>query len=131
LKSDWRSKNSTRQLHRTPHYRIVRDGLTLLAMDLTGKKALAFKLAYMMPFNAWRPFAAGCRHSAHGIQRMALAFNLVAKAITSKTTANLSPPTNLDCPPAPCTVDCDRPDAGLPAVACQPATAAECRMVCF
>ena len=36
-------------------------------MDLTGKKALAFKLAYMhVPFNAWRPFAAGCRHSALG-----------------------------------------------------------------
>ncbi|WP_424953042.1 Rha family transcriptional regulator [Comamonas thiooxydans] len=30
-----------------PDYRIVRDGLTLLVMALTGKKALAFKLAYI------------------------------------------------------------------------------------
>ncbi|MDO1474189.1 Rha family transcriptional regulator [Comamonas thiooxydans] len=33
-----------------PDYRIVRDGLTLLAMALTGKKALAFKLAYIDAF---------------------------------------------------------------------------------
>lgn len=34
-----------------PAYRITRDGFTLLAMGFTGKKALAFKLAYIDAFN--------------------------------------------------------------------------------
>ncbi|MGJ7464092.1 MULTISPECIES: Rha family transcriptional regulator [Comamonas] len=34
----------------SPDYRIVRDDLTLLAMALTGKKALAFKPAYIDAF---------------------------------------------------------------------------------
>lgn len=32
-------------------YRITRDGFTLLAMGFTGKKAVAFKLAYINAFN--------------------------------------------------------------------------------
>jgi phage regulator Rha-like protein len=56
LKSDWRSqKDSTPRPNslapqgaHSPDYRIVRDGLTLLVMDLTGKKALAFKLMFRM-----------------------------------------------------------------------------------
>lgn len=57
-------------------YRIARDGLTVQSMDLTGKKTLAYKLAYLwMPFTAWRPCAPRGRHSAHGV-----AFNLVTKA---------------------------------------------------
>lgn len=35
-----------------PAYKINRDGFTLLAMGFTGKKALAFKLAYIEAFNA-------------------------------------------------------------------------------
>ena len=35
----------------SPAYRITRDGFTLLAMGFTGKKALAFKLAYIDAFN--------------------------------------------------------------------------------
>jgi Rha family phage regulatory protein len=34
-----------------PAYRLTRDGFTLLAMGFTGKKALAFKLAYIKAFN--------------------------------------------------------------------------------
>lgn len=34
-----------------PAYNITRDGFTLLAMGFTGKKALAFKLAYIEAFN--------------------------------------------------------------------------------
>lgn len=34
-----------------PAYRLTRDGFTLLAMGFTGKKALAFKLAYIEAFN--------------------------------------------------------------------------------
>jgi Rha family phage regulatory protein len=34
-----------------PAYRITRDGFTLLAMGFTGKRALAFKLAYIEAFN--------------------------------------------------------------------------------
>ncbi|WP_409021398.1 Rha family transcriptional regulator [Comamonas thiooxydans] len=34
-----------------PDYRIARDGLALLATGLTGKKALAFKLACMDAFH--------------------------------------------------------------------------------
>lgn len=36
---------------KTPAYLITRDGFTLLAMGFTGKKALAFKLAYIDAFN--------------------------------------------------------------------------------
>ena len=36
---------------RYPAYRLTRDGFTLLAMGFTGKKALAFKLAYIDAFN--------------------------------------------------------------------------------
>lgn len=36
---------------RRPAYRLTRDGFTLLAMGFTGKKALAFKLAYIDAFN--------------------------------------------------------------------------------
>lgn len=39
---------ATRQ---SPAYRLTRDGFTLLAMGFTGKKALAFKLAYIDAFN--------------------------------------------------------------------------------
>ncbi|MDR0701296.1 MAG: Rha family transcriptional regulator [Azoarcus sp.] len=35
-----------------PAYTITRDGFTLLAMGFTGKRALAFKLAYIDAFNA-------------------------------------------------------------------------------
>jgi Rha family phage regulatory protein len=35
-----------------PAYRLTRDGFTLLAMGFTGKRALAFKLAYIEAFNA-------------------------------------------------------------------------------
>lgn len=34
-----------------PAYHLTRDGFTLLAMGFTGKKALAFKLAYITAFN--------------------------------------------------------------------------------
>jgi Rha family phage regulatory protein len=34
-----------------PMYRLTRDGFTLLAMGFTGKKALAFKVAYIAAFN--------------------------------------------------------------------------------
>jgi Rha family phage regulatory protein len=34
-----------------PAYRLTRDGFTLLAMGFTGKRALAFKLAYIEAFN--------------------------------------------------------------------------------
>jgi len=34
-----------------PAYRLTRDGFTLLAMGFTGKRALAFKLAYIAAFN--------------------------------------------------------------------------------
>lgn len=34
-----------------PAYRLTRDGFTLLAMGFTGKKAVAFKLAYIDAFN--------------------------------------------------------------------------------
>jgi Rha family phage regulatory protein len=36
----------------SPSFRITRDGFTLLAMGFSGKKALAFKLAYIDAFNA-------------------------------------------------------------------------------
>jgi Rha family phage regulatory protein len=44
---DFIDKNGEKQ----PCYNITRDGFTLLAMGFTGKKALAFKLAYIDQFN--------------------------------------------------------------------------------
>ena len=39
-------------VRRLPYYRLTRDGLVLLVMGYTGKKALAFKIAYIEAFNA-------------------------------------------------------------------------------
>jgi Rha family phage regulatory protein len=39
-----------------PAYVVTRDGFSLLAMSFTGKKALAFKVAYMRAFNAMADF---------------------------------------------------------------------------
>lgn len=50
---------------RVSHYIVSRDGFTLLAMGFTGKKALAFKLAYIKAFNA---MAAYIKNQREGIQ---------------------------------------------------------------
>lgn len=49
----------------SPGYCITRDGFTLLAMGFTGKKALAFKLAYIDAFNA---MAAYIKNQREGLQ---------------------------------------------------------------
>lgn len=46
-------------------YRITRDGFTLLAMGFTGRKALAFKVAYIAAFNA---MAAYIKNQREGLQ---------------------------------------------------------------
>lgn len=45
------ARNFAATSRQDPAYRISRDGFTLLAMGFTGKKALAFKLAYIDAFN--------------------------------------------------------------------------------
>lgn len=45
-------------------YRLTRDGFTLLAMGFTGKKALAFKLAYLDAFNRMEAELEGQRTAA-------------------------------------------------------------------
>lgn len=62
----------------TPAYRLTRDGFTLLAMGFTGKKALAFKLAYIDAFN--RMEAELQQQPAQDTQRLQLAQNLAAQA---------------------------------------------------
>lgn len=59
-----------------PAYRLTRDGFTLLAMGFTGKKALAFKLAYIDAFNRME----AALHQPADKQRMELAFSLAAEA---------------------------------------------------
>ena len=59
-----------------PAYRLTRDGFTLLAMGFTGKKALAFKLAYIDAFNRME----AALHQPADTQRMELAFALAAEA---------------------------------------------------
>lgn len=59
-----------------PAYRLTRDGFTLLAMGFTGKKALAFKLAYIDAFNRME----AALHQPVDTQRMELAFSLAAEA---------------------------------------------------
>jgi Rha family phage regulatory protein len=66
-----------------PAYRLTRDGFTLLAMGFTGKKALAFKLAYIDAFNRME---AGLR----GTQRrqVALDFAFEASKVAARTVAD-------------------------------------------
>lgn len=59
-----------------PAYRLTRDGFTLLAMGFTGKKALAFKLAYIDAFNRME---AELAKPAHNPERQALAFALATE----------------------------------------------------
>jgi Rha family phage regulatory protein len=56
-----------------PAYRLTRDGFTLLAMGFTGKKAIAFKLAYIDAFNEME---AELRKN-----RLTLAHRLAAQAV--------------------------------------------------
>lgn len=58
-------------------YRVTRDGFTLLAMGFTGKKALAFKLAYIDAFNA---MAASIKNQREGLQ-----FDYLRKELEHKT----------------------------------------------
>lgn len=58
-------------------YRITRDGFTLLAMGFTGKKALAFKLAYIDAFNRME---AELSQPAQDAQRLQLAQTLASQA---------------------------------------------------
>ena len=59
-------------------YRLTRDGFTLLAMGFTGKKALAFKLAYIDAFN--RMEAELQKQPAPDAQRLQLAQTLASQA---------------------------------------------------
>ena len=61
-----------------PAYRLTRDGFTLLAMGFTGKKALAFKLAYIDAFN--RMEAELQKQPAPDAQRLQLAQTLASQA---------------------------------------------------
>ena len=67
-----------------PAYRLTRDGFTLLAMGFTGKKALAFKLAYIDAFNRME---AELAKSAQDPERQALAFALATEvaAVAQRT----------------------------------------------
>ncbi|WP_369641977.1 Rha family transcriptional regulator [Acidovorax sp. A79] len=54
-----------------PAYRLTRDGFTLLTMGFTGKKALAFKLAYIDAFNEMEAVIAEGKHAP---ERMNVAY---------------------------------------------------------
>ena len=58
-------------------YRLTRDGFTLLAMGFTGKKALAFKLAYIDAFNRMEEELS---QPAQDAQRLQLAQTLASQA---------------------------------------------------
>lgn len=58
-------------------YRLTRDGFTLLAMGFTGKKALAFKLAYIDAFNRME---AELLKPLHDPERVALAQQMAQQA---------------------------------------------------
>ena len=65
-------------------YRLTRDGFTLLAMGFTGKKALAFKLAYIDAFNKME---AELQKPAHDAERVRQAFELASEvgAVAART----------------------------------------------
>jgi len=54
-----------------PMYEITRDGFTLLAMGFTGRKAMAFKLAYIEAFNQMDSRLRGNDDTAHDTAIMA------------------------------------------------------------
>ena len=70
------ARNFAETSRKSPAYRLTRDGFTLLAMGFTGKKALAFKLAYIDAFNRME----AALHQPADTQRMELAFSLAAEA---------------------------------------------------
>lgn len=53
-------------VRKDPAFCLTRDGFTLLAMGFTGKKALAFKLAYMDAFNQMEAQLTGAAPAAQG-----------------------------------------------------------------
>lgn len=55
-------QNGNGAIQKARAYRLTRDGFTLLAMGFTGKKALAFKLAYLDAFNRMEAELAGRAH---------------------------------------------------------------------
>lgn len=59
-------------------YRLTRDGFTLLAMGFTGKKALAFKLAYIDAFNKME---AELQKPIHDLERITLAEAIATEAV--------------------------------------------------
>ena len=63
-------------------YRLTRDGFTLLAMGFTGKKALAFKLAYIDAFNRME---SELQKPAYDPARIQLAHSLAAQAAAQVT----------------------------------------------
>jgi len=51
--------NASGAIRKSPAYHLTRDGFTLLAMGFNGKRALAFKLAYIDAFNRMEAELAG------------------------------------------------------------------------
>jgi len=51
--------NASGAIRKSPAYHMTRDGFTLLAMGFNGKRALAFKLAYIDAFNRMEAELAG------------------------------------------------------------------------
>lgn len=74
------ARNFAETSRKSPAYRLTRDGFTLLAMGFTGKKALAFKLAYIDAFN--RMEAELQNQPAQDVQRLQLAQTLASQAGT-------------------------------------------------
>lgn len=72
------ARNFAETCRKSPAYRLTRDGFTLLAMGFTGKKALAFKLAYIDAFNKME---AELQKPAHDPERLELAFAMATEAV--------------------------------------------------
>jgi len=72
------ARNFAETSRKSPAYRLTRDGFTLLVMGFTGKKALAFKLAYIDAFN--RMEAELQQQPTQDAQRLQLAQTLASQA---------------------------------------------------
>lgn len=77
--SSYRSEQNKRQ----PMYLMTRDGFTLLAMGYTGKKAMAFKEAYIAQFNKMAAFITQLNATKHDSRELTEAIGMAHKELHS------------------------------------------------
>jgi len=76
--------NASGAIRKSPAYHLTRDGFTLLAMGFNGKRAMAFKLAYIDAFNRMEAELAGRSLAPPPMPTKTLTFTVPANDHTSR-----------------------------------------------